>query len=57
MNFKATLIECDILFQIDGITNVKKLETENQMTRLRIYKIIKKFEKKGILKVVRKLDN
>ncbi|NHI92632.1 MAG: hypothetical protein EAX96_09020 [Candidatus Lokiarchaeota archaeon] len=56
-DIKVTLKECEILLTIDGKKTLNNLINEFELSKFRIYLMLKKFQKKGILKLVRRIRN
>ena len=57
MNMKVTLEELELLLNIDGLKTVLNISDKTHVPKIKTYAIIRKFQKKGIIKLIRRLDN
>ena len=54
---KVTLEELELLFNIDGLKTVLNLSDQNHVPKIKTYAIIRKIQGKGIIRLIRRLDN
>ena len=52
---KVTLREAEVLFNINGLSSISEIQSKLGYTRLKTVRIIKEYQRKGILKLRRQL--